>query len=627
MNVQLSKREIQLLLRLLEINGSITTKKLAEEFKVSVRTIKYDLENLRFWLKERGIALLSQRSKGIWFDLTETQRIGLKNELFVSEQFEPHLDQELRVSRILMQLLMAREFLTTGQLAELLKVSKNTVTADLERVDEFLQAFPVHLLRQSGHGLKLEGKEEDLRFLMEYLLHLELTEYDIYTIMMQLTGKDEGTKASLAIGKGTDFHEIYPLVLEELGKLLKPSTLDDMNYTELLGLTFRMAIAAGRLRQQHAIGGFQMLDLTAFNERPSIPLQLMTAVFADYELPIFSAEYEYILSDAVPTDQQEDTLTLTKALIKKVSRELGIPFDQDHELLMNLFTHLSLRLSRKHQYYNEYNPFVDDIREMHPKLFDAIRKVCRDEMPAEHYMVNDSFVAYIALHFLVCFEREKQNSATVKVVYVCSTGLGVTSLIQQRVAEEVPEIEIVNFASVLNANELINEAKPDLVISIFPIEHLVYPLIKVNAIPSKDDLAAIKEFVAKRQAQEPQSSSAFYRKPVLAGKENAENLSREVILKGYVVYEGIKKIFAKELKESYEEAFLLHVLMMVYRIMFDHQYTLEGKHDNDLFFDNKEMMIKVEQLFSENDLSVNEAELSALCQYLRFSEVEAETNE
>ena len=68
-------------------------------------------------------------------------------------------------------------------------------------------------------------------------------------------------------------------------------------------------------------------------------------------------------------------------------------------------------------------------------------------------LVNDSFCAYIALHFLAAQERQQQEAKVVRIVYVCSTGLGVTSLIEQKILEEVPNVELAGFASVLNATE------------------------------------------------------------------------------------------------------------------------------------------------------------------------------
>lgn len=55
---------------------------------------------------------------------------------------------------------------------------------------------------------------------------------------------------------------------------------------------------------------------------------------------------------------------------------------------------------------------------------------------------------------------------------------------------------------------------------------------------------------------------------------------------------------------------------MVHRIMFKHQYQLEGNVNPDILSLNQTLFKQAEQLFSENDLAVNEAELTALFNYV-----------
>ncbi len=52
--VQLSKREISITLTLIDANGPLMTALLAEQFEMSVRSIKYDLDNIRAWLEQKN---------------------------------------------------------------------------------------------------------------------------------------------------------------------------------------------------------------------------------------------------------------------------------------------------------------------------------------------------------------------------------------------------------------------------------------------------------------------------------------------------------------------------------------------------------------------------------------------
>lgn len=619
--MQLTKREMNLLVYLLGTTDSVTTKELAEAFDVSIRTIKYDIDNIRSWLKERDIELHAQRSKGLWFDLTETQRLQLKSELFDVARFELYSDQSVRVTKITWLLLLAENYLTAQKIADLLGVTKNTILADFDKVEEFLERYQLTLVRRSGYGFLISGEEEaSCRYLMEYILHQEVTEYDIYKIMNQLIHKPRQQSANIQFGKNTLFQEVYEVTLRKTSGLLAPALLEQFNYAEILAITFRVTIAICRMSIHKTLGSYQLLpNQEKLLEKEDFPFLLMKKVFQEFELPVLEAEYVYIYSDYSVEVNQQDIVEVTKELITSVSEELAIPFTKDTQLFTNLFAHLSLRLVRKHTFMNEYNPFLEDIRLLHPELFQAISSACERIMSDFSILLNDSFVAYIALHFLVSIEKERQEQSVIRIVYVCSTGLGVTNLIQQKIQEEIPNAEIVSFASVLNANEVIETKHPDLVISIFPIEGLGCPLVKVNPLPTKENIQTIKETIQKITDQGiKREKTSFNVNDISQKQSNAEDLTRDVLVNGYVMYEELMTLFKGRLKTEYHEAFLLHVFLMVHRIMFQGQYDCEGNILREVLLTERSLVTEIEQLFSKRQLSINQAEIVALLQYIEL---------
>ncbi len=108
MTVLLSKRAINILLMLLDLEGSITTQELAESFTVSVRTIKYDLEDIRAWFEQHDETLYSKRNKGIWLDLPDSKRLLLKNEIIDVDRFETYPDQKRRVNVLIFSYCQSR---------------------------------------------------------------------------------------------------------------------------------------------------------------------------------------------------------------------------------------------------------------------------------------------------------------------------------------------------------------------------------------------------------------------------------------------------------------------------------------------------------------------------------------
>ena len=119
---QLTKRERQLLIYLVEMSEPVTIKKLAEKENVSVRTIKYDLDDIREWLNERKQVLYSKRSQGIWMNISSSDRIKLKSELMDVNRFEIFADQSLRIKRLLIMLLVTKEAITGMKMANALDV-------------------------------------------------------------------------------------------------------------------------------------------------------------------------------------------------------------------------------------------------------------------------------------------------------------------------------------------------------------------------------------------------------------------------------------------------------------------------------------------------------------------------
>ncbi len=612
----LTKRESHILIYLLETSEPVTIKKLAEKENVSIRTIKYDLDDIREWLIERKQELQSKRSQGIWLKINDSDRIKLKSELMDVNRLEVFADQNLRIDRLLIMLLLTNESVTSMKLANMLEVSKDTIMNDLDVLEKDYLKEGLRLNRQARKGFVITGEERLIRLTIEEILQKDFTDYDIYKLMALLLNGEENEHFEMYSAIATPIQEVFNQVIIRLRKLLEFENLEELNYAELLNILIRVTISTVRLRNESTIGGYQLIAEQELDKN-DLSYRVMQQVFAYYQLPLFEAEYHYIYSDTFDTLHQQDVMKLVENVIDKVSKKIDYPFYQDPQLLTNLYAHLSMRLSRKKKFVNEYNPFKDDIKQKYPKLFEAINEAVTQELSGQISLINDSFVAYIALHFLVSYERE-EDLRSVRAVYICSTGLGVTSLIKQKINEELNNITIVAVASVLNAQEMIAKKDPDLVISIFPIKGVDRPFIKVHPLPTEQDLQTIQQTVKKILAstnQQEKHKLKFNETPI--NKDTLEDFSKELILKAYTTYERLLVVLANDLIQEYREAFLLHVFLMVHRITFDQQYIAEGSQIDQIILAREDLVEKIEAVFAENNLSINKSEISALFSYIK----------
>lgn len=611
---QITKRQIQVLFQLLENTEPMTTKELADQRNVSVRTIKYDLDSIRAWLKERNHDLTSKRSQGVWLVLSDSERIKLKSELMGVDRLELFADQTLRLDRLSIHLMLTNQAITSLELADRLMVSKDTILNDLEVLEARLESLGLILARVPRKGFLITGPEHQVRLLIEEVLQKDLTDYDIYKIMDLLLQSEKQEGYELYSAKETAFQKVFNQVLGDMRQLLKQIDTSELNYAELLNMLIRVAIATVRLQNEYTIGRYQLLNDP--KEQQELSYLLMQQVFDQYQLPLFEDEYRYIYSDTFENDPQQDVMTLTENLILKVSKKINYSFFNDPQLLTNLYAHLSMGLSRKQKFVNEYNPFKEDIKAKYPELFEAIETVVRREIQGKSLLINDSFIAYIALHFLVSYEKAA-DLRSVRAVYVCSTGLGVTSLIKQKISEELSNIEIAAFASVLNAQEIIKQKEPELVISIFPIEGMDCEFIKVHPLPTKQDLEKIQQAVKKILQQSPQKGTRKLRLEPAGNRTSLEDFSKELILQAYTIYEKLLLVFQEQLNQEYREAFLLHVFLMVHRITFDQQYTMEGSKAEEANTVAASYTKQIAHLFTEHNMAINQSEINALFAYIR----------
>lgn len=620
MVIELSNREVNIMNKLLDNREcAIKIKDLASYFEVSIRTIKYDLDNIREWLKQHQVKLESRRNFGVWIDVSGNDITNLKNRLHNASRQGIANDLKKRLDLIMMSLISAQNYMTSQELADRMKVSKNTIINDLDKIEDLLQSYQLSLIRKNRLGFSLKGDESHLRYLFEHLIQKNISDFHIFKIMKGLTDETNIDSEGISLGINEHFEKVFDSVLKETQELISYTPIESLNFNEILSFILRTSISVHQLKKEQTIHSYQLL--TSIDEKTytdDISFKLMSIVYEKYNLPLFRDEFNYIKSDLteIDKDEQEDLVQLTNQIIDSMSKKAKFPYDHDRNLFNNLFAHLSLRFNKEHLFINEYNPFTEDIKKRNRYLFENLEEACKNIIGHKDFFITESFVAYLALHFLVSKETSVHEQHVVRVLYVCSTGLGITNLIQQVVKEEIENIEIEEFVSILEAKELIQEKQPDLVISIFPLEGIEIPFIQVSPIPDKNDIEKIKEQIDLIFRDPRRQSSLTFRQKKEKNIQNKESI-RDLIIDAVLVYQKLLNRFDHSIKKDYKEAFQLHVMLLVYRINYDEQYDNEIEFKSSILMNEKKTIHTIEEIFSECNLGINTSEIIALLQYIQ----------
>ncbi|WP_338655810.1 HTH domain-containing protein [Sporosarcina psychrophila] len=605
----LNIRAFRLLVKLLETSGSVYLKDLSEEFNVSTRMIKYDLEDVKGWLNTREIELFSQSNKGIWIDCSEEKRLAIIHTLPEIERNDVYLNQEARVGKMILYMLVNTDYITASTFSERLDVSRNTSLNDIKQIDELLQPWKIELERKHGTGYKLIGDELSLRLLFEHLIHADLTNNEIYKIMSGVTCRDLLIEGPMLFA---DILPLYKVVEKQMARLFASQPKHVLHESDVLRILFRMTISITRMN-----AGFTMKDYRIIKKAdyPNLTVQLMKKVYEQMQYPLFEEEYRYITGDRDNALNQIDIVKVTKEIIQYVSDIQGIHYHKDPKLYNNLFAHLSLRFQKGEINFTEINPFTKELKKNYSVLFSTIRKACQIYLAPLKISVPDSFVSLIVLHFIVSFEKKFNQKGKIRTLYVCSTGRGVARLIKNRVEREIYDIEIVKNCSIMEVDEICIQQKVDFIISVFPIETDL-PLVIVDPLPSKRDIETIK-----RKVQELLRYKNFQFNNLLEsteetiGSQDTEFISQEIILKGFEINQEIQLAFTDEIGATKKQALMLHIFLMVHRFYFDKQYDNYSSSSNHSY--DKEDIQKIKEILDVHDLQTHKAEIIAILHYLK----------
>jgi len=649
----LTSRSLEILKKIMDLEHPLRVKELASEFQVSERTIKYDLDSIRLWLKEHDAHLSSQPNKGIWFDGDVLLRHKLQGMLVENDKHHVFLNQLDRVENIVLDLLLADQYLILQELAEKVGVSRNTILADMQKVEDFLRGWNLHLERKSATGIRLVGSEFHRRLACEYLLQARLSSKEMFQIVQAvMEGRFQIHDEQLSEKLLLPLQEM-DLVLHAVKDLaIRIKEESGVFFTDrvIIGALIRLSLVISRMHQQHELNleiDFQPLEGSQQSKVYGICQEVLNGLANQLGMKFPATEVFYIslqvISGSLPLMEKElnehfeilDPVIIAQAIIARASELLEVPFAEDAELMDNLLAHLSEKLAKFRYGVIEPNPLVTQIKRSYQQMFEQIKHVCADVLSEVAIYFTDPDIAYIVLHFQAAYER-KQATVKLKTFVVCGTGRGTARLVRTLIENELTNIQVVGIYSIMEVEKALKTHIVDFVVSVLPIS-LPIPVVVVNPIPTKSDFAAIFEVTKQlgRQRSEAICEPDFPKSPMhklsaLSSELSSEQLplmeriSRDIIIRGFELSQVIISTFKTHLTEQATAGLMLHISLMVHRLVFATPYEDHTKYEPMEPDYVTKLRSKLVQILQEHDLTVPQGEMEAILRYFHAPKIGGE---
>ena len=162
--------QIQLLDRQNRTKEPVSSQFLANSLGVSSKTIRKNLSQLNLALSDQGAVITSKTGSGYWLIVEDRERFEqfMQN---ASARPAQHILNPIQVDRahfIIRTLLCRQDYTRIEELEDLLFMNLTSVKQILNRAREILKLFDLKIVSKSRHGMKISGREHDIRLCLNY---------------------------------------------------------------------------------------------------------------------------------------------------------------------------------------------------------------------------------------------------------------------------------------------------------------------------------------------------------------------------------------------------------------------------------------------------------------------------
>lgn len=509
--MEFTPRMKQLIWVLLEHEGIISVKNLAEKIGVSKRTVQRELGYMESALKPYGITFMSKTGVGVWLEGKGEDKNRLAEEIGQGDSYDAG-NREERRKRLILQILKEKGLKKLFYYSSQFGVSEATISTDLEAVEDWLGNYGLRVVRKPGSGTVIEGGEENYRRAIRAFIDENMDTkmiWDAYETGEDLEGRYETLQKS-NIGQILN-DDIMKQVMECIMSINDHRV---MNLTEnsYVGLVIHISIAINRILKNETIeperkwieevqedDDYRLAEAMVHELEEQFDIQIPKVEISYICLHIKGAKHEKIEWGGLENDAIEgsELKILVNEMIDAFDEEQAFYLKQDDEFIQGFLAHLQPTLIRLSHGMKIQNPVLEEIRSNYPEIYDRCCKVSKvleakiqKEVPAEE-------TGFLAVHFGAALERLEGKNVKIRKVnvgIVCSSGIGISRLMSSKL-EKVFRDRVLFTAYGKNDISPYIIGNTDFLISSIPLKLKEIPVISVNPLLNDQDMENIRKMV------------------------------------------------------------------------------------------------------------------------------------
>lgn len=481
-------RHLKILLELLNEKETLTANELAVTLGVSNKTIRNRLSQIKKEIENHGASLVAKSGSGYSLEVFDQKAFdGFIHEFH--DQTIPS-DGKERVRYIIHELLWNDEYIRIDDIAEMIFVSRNTITNDLREVEKLFGMYGLTIVRRPNYGLKAEGREFDIRLCLANCVY-HYPEYQHSSVFT-----NEAMVSSLVI-------ELFQS---------KQLNISENSFGNLM---VHLLISIERIKTGHTVKATseQLNDIQS-RISPyirSIANALCDRIESTCNVKISESERLYTsihLTGKISSDSQSsygESMVISSQIDELVLRMINFIYETYHldfrrnlELRMSLNQHMVPMDIRMRYHIPLHNPLLAQIRSSYAYAYEIAVSTC--SILSEYYgsTIPDDEIGYIAILIALAMEKRDRSQKKYNIVVVCVSGRGTSQLFMYRYKQAFGKyIDTIYESTVYELKQFDFKGKAiDLVFTTVPLNiKLPVPVFEVSPILSSAEIDAYQRIL------------------------------------------------------------------------------------------------------------------------------------
>ena len=544
------ERQKKLVLYLLSQTDYCTAQNIADHLGVSSRTVLNDLGSPEFRSLLHGANISAVQNQGIRLEATNFQKDTIQRSL-KSDSFD--VESETDLHKICLYLLFTDKQLTMNDLAGMLYTNVNTISRQLNMINNIARPYGCAFVRRSNLGVYISGEESKIRAFAFRICSLEENKS-----CSNDSNPDHAISSRLAALNacfGKEFVKEVTYIAHQ-SEIAINSEYAENDFDDLV---LFLCIMIRRIMLGHTIIDNNENIFSSPVQEIYIGKIVALCMEEKFNIQISNSEIEAIANCIAATRRtgnesdisKEKSTQLISRFIDALSVALNIDLRGDQDLQLNLQNHLHFTIIRLKMGLFSKNPLLNYIRSNYTDVYISIMLTIESVESAEKVYFDPNELGFICLHVIAAINRsiKKRN---IKCLLICGDGMSIESYIKSKLENEISDIEILKTipAKDFNCNEA---AGFDMVLNASDIHYCGPNYIDISTVVSSNDIAAIKNAVVSTQFLQIKTMKKLFKNHIMLFKD-ATTDKNELITKycnllkvdGYVKEGYLRSVIERE---------------------------------------------------------------------------------